>query len=43
MNTTGQMGVVVGLAASICHKYTVNPEGVYNYHLDELLELMEKQ
>jgi hypothetical protein len=43
MNTTGQMGVAVGLAASICHKYNVNPRAVYTHYLDEYLRLGKKQ
>ncbi len=40
MNTTGQMGVAVGYAASICRKYSTTPRGVYQNHLDELLKLV---
>ncbi len=36
MNTTGQMGVAVGLAASLCKKYHVNPRGIYPDHIKEL-------
>lgn len=42
MRTTGMMGEVVGMAASICKKYQVNPRGVYQYHLPELKELMKE-
>jgi hypothetical protein len=40
MNTTGQMGVAVGYAASICRKYSTTPRGVYLHHLGELLHLV---
>ncbi len=40
MNTTGQMGVAVGYAASICKKYRTNPRGVYKLHLGELKNLI---
>lgn len=42
MRTTGMMGEVVGMAASLCKKYDVTPRGVYRYHLDELKALMEQ-
>lgn len=38
--TTGMMGEVVGMAASLCKKHDVDPRGVYQDHLDELKELM---
>jgi hypothetical protein len=41
MRTTGMMGEVVGMAASICKKYDIKPRGVYQSHLDELKKLME--
>lgn len=40
MRTTGAMGEVVGMAASICHKHGVEPRAVYRYHLEELKQLM---
>ena len=40
MNTTGQMGVAVGYAASLCKKYSTNPRGIYKDHLNELKELI---
>lgn len=43
MRTTGQMGAAVGLAASICKKYNVNPRGVYTSYLKEYLTLIESQ
>jgi hypothetical protein len=40
MRTCGMMGEVVGKAASICIKENCSPRDVYQYHLDELKELM---
>ncbi|OFY61355.1 MAG: fumarate reductase [Bacteroidetes bacterium RBG_19FT_COMBO_42_7] len=40
MNTTGQMGVAVGFAASLCKKYNTDPRGVYQNHINELKELI---
>lgn len=40
MYTTGQMGVAVGYAASICEKYNCTPREVYHKHLVELLLLV---
>lgn len=40
--TTGMMGEVVGLAASLCKKHGVDPRGVYAEHLDELKSLLER-
>lgn len=40
MKTCGMMGVVVGKAAAVCAKYDVGPRGVYEQHLDKLIELM---
>lgn len=42
MRTTGMMGEVVGMAASLCKRHGVDPRGVYRYHLPELKALMEK-
>ncbi len=42
MRTTGMMGEVVGIAASIALKYNTTPRGVFLYHLDELKTLMEE-
>lgn len=42
MRTTGMMGEVVGMAASLCKQYSVNPRGVYHNHLDELKGLMKE-
>jgi len=43
MNTTGQMGAAVGLAAAICKKHNVNPRDVYKTYLQEYLGLIEAQ
>ncbi len=43
MNTTGQMGAAVGLAATICKKHNANPRDVYKTYLKEYLELIEAQ
>ena len=40
--TTGMMGEVVGMAASLCKKHDVDPRGVYGQHLDELKQLMHR-
>lgn len=40
MNTTGQMGVAVGYAASLCKKYGTDPRGVYQSHIAELKNLI---
>jgi hypothetical protein len=42
MRTTGMLGEVVGMAASLCRKHKVNPRGVYQRHLDELKALMHE-
>jgi hypothetical protein len=42
MRTTGMMGEVVGMAASVATKHQTNPRGVYQNHLNELKALMEK-
>ncbi len=42
MRTTGMMGEVVGMAASLVKKHNSNPRGIYENHLEELKELMEK-
>jgi hypothetical protein len=40
MNSTGQMGVAVGYAASLCEKYNTTPRGVYENHITELRDLI---
>ena len=42
MKTTGAMGEIVGLAASICARFDCTPCEVYTEHLDELQELMRR-
>ncbi|MCA1760256.1 MAG: FAD-dependent oxidoreductase, partial [Bacteroidales bacterium] len=42
MRTTGMMGEVVGMAASVANKHKTNPRGVYQNHLEELKVLMDK-
>lgn len=42
MRTTGMMGEVVGMAASICKKHNVLPRRVYQKYLLELKSLMKK-
>ena len=42
MRTTGAMGEVVGMAASLCKKHATTPRGVYQHHLDELKALMKE-
>ena len=42
MRTTGMMGEVIGMAASVCKNEKTNPRGVYQNHLDKLIELMKK-
>lgn len=38
--TTGMMGEVLGMAASLCTQYHTNPRGVFQNHLELLKELM---
>lgn len=40
--TTGMMGEIVSMAATICKKYDCLPRDVYTDHLDELIEMAEK-
>jgi len=42
MRTGGMMGEAVGMASSLCKKYTCSPRDVYAQHLDELKELMAR-
>ena len=42
MRTTGMMGEVIGMAASLCKKYSTGPRGVYENHLEELKQLMQR-
>ena len=41
MKTCGMMGEVVGRAASICIQRDCLPRDVYEYHLDDLIELID--
>ncbi|MDO4571249.1 MAG: FAD-dependent oxidoreductase [Planctomycetia bacterium] len=41
MRTAGMMGEVVGMAAFLCDKHNTLPRGVYENHLEELIELMK--
>ncbi len=38
--TTGMMGEVIGMAASLCKSHATDPRSVYNNYLSELQELM---
>ena len=40
--TTGMMGEVVGMAASLCKKHRTDPRGVYAGYLEELKALMRR-
>ena len=40
--TTGMMGEIVGMAATLCRKHRVDPRGIYESHLEELRQLMDK-
>ncbi len=42
MRTTGMMGEVVGIAASLCNKYNTTPRMIYQSHLDEFKVLMKE-
>lgn len=42
MRTTGMMGEVVGLAASLCKKHNASPREVYQKHLPELTAMMKE-
>ena len=42
MRTTGMMGEVVGMAASLCKKHNVLPRRVYQIYLNELKTLMKE-
>jgi hypothetical protein len=39
--TTAMMGEVVGMAASLAHRYATTPRGVYQSRLDDLKKLMQ--
>lgn len=40
MRTTGMMGEVVGIAASLCKKHNATPRLIYQLYLEELKQLM---
>ena len=42
MRTTGMMGEVVGMAASLCKEHQTTPRGVYQRYLTELKVLMKE-
>lgn len=42
MRTTGMMGEVIGMAASVCKQHHTDPRGVYTNHFGELKQLMQK-
>lgn len=42
MRTTGMMGEVVGMAASLCTRFDATPRDIYRYHLEDLKALMRK-
>ena len=42
MRTTGMIGEVVGLAASVCWKHNALPRDVYEFHFEDLKQLMTK-
>lgn len=41
MRTTGMLGEVVGLAASVCKKRNCNPREIYHTHFNDLKKLMQ--
>ena len=43
MNTTGQMGIAVGYAASLCKKLNALPRDIYLSHIEELKALIKNQ
>ncbi len=43
MKTCGMMGEVVGRAAYLCKKYDTTPRGVYEKHLEKLLNLIKQE
>ena len=42
MRTTGMLGEVVGMAASLCREHQVQPRAIYQNYLGELKALMEQ-
>jgi hypothetical protein len=42
MRTGGCMGEIVGMAASVCRKYQVDPRAVYAHYLKDLQDIMRR-
>jgi hypothetical protein len=42
MRTTGMMGEIVGMAASLCKQHATDPRSIYSEYLPELKKLMEQ-
>nr|WKN37241.1 FAD-dependent oxidoreductase [Tunicatimonas sp. TK19036] len=42
MRTCGMMGEAVGYAAALCRKYETTPRGIYDNHLDELVDVISE-
>ena len=42
MRTCGTEGEIIGMAASLCKKYDVNPRAIYEHHLNDLQNLMRR-
>jgi hypothetical protein len=42
MKTTGAMGEIVGMAASLCKRFDCTPRAVHGKHLGELKALMAR-
>ena len=40
--TTGMMGEVIGMAASLCKQHDTTPRGVFQHHLEDLQALMQR-
>lgn len=43
MKTCGQMGIATGFAAALCKKHGVTPRGLYQKHIQELVDIVESQ
>jgi hypothetical protein len=41
MRTTGMMGEVVGMAASLCKEHNCTPREIYQHYLPQLKKLMQ--
>jgi hypothetical protein len=42
MRTTGMMGEVIGMAASVCNKHNTLPRSVYDTHFNEMKKLLHR-